>query len=82
MSEIEEVARAIHAASEEVYTIEASRLLARAAIEAMREPTDAMRLAGSRAGPYDDDGDYTMGEDAVEDIFTAMIDAALSEQPQ
>lgn len=46
---IERVARSIHTASEECFTLEACELLARAAIEAMREPTGSMRTAGSEA---------------------------------
>lgn len=53
------------------------RHLARAAIEAMREPTAAMKLAGADKH----NGYYHTEEQARDDsglIFTAMIDAALS----
>lgn len=44
------------------------RNLARAAIEAMREPTDAMVYAAPSIGNYVEDGKL---------VWTAMIDAAL-----
>ncbi len=57
---------------------------ARAAIEAMREPTEAMKLAGCK---HDDPlgelvdwrGADTTTREAVGGVFTAMIDAALEE---
>lgn len=72
MSEmIERVARVIHTASEECFTIEACGLLARAAIEAMREPTIEMRM----------DGAVEMVKHSnVGATFTSMIDAALKEK--
>lgn len=45
--------------------------VARAAIAAMREPTEAMRLAGEQVGDYPWDGSKPNR------IFTAMIDAAI-----
>ncbi len=51
---------------------EALTLLARAAIEEMREPTDAMKMAGTHA--------YHSGDDPVpEVVWRAMIDAARAE---
>jgi hypothetical protein len=75
MSKVEEVAKAILAESKNFGALahhlkgaEAIEMrLARAAIEAMREPTEAMLRAGSmRTG----------------DAFRAMVEAALSEQEQ
>lgn len=45
---------------------------ARAAIQAMRTPTEAMRAAWSGPEPWDDD---------AKSVWHAMIDAALKEKP-
>lgn len=47
--------------------------IARAAIQAMREPTEAMLLAGERA--------EELGDSPAYKHWRAMIDAALSPQP-
>lgn len=49
--------------------------MARAAIEAMREPTEAMKEAGFQAGHLGD-GEWEYAD--PESAYTAMIDAALS----
>ena len=49
---------------------------ARAAIEAMREPTEAMEEAGFQAG-HEGDGEWEYASPAS--TYTAMIDAALSQ---
>lgn len=49
---------------------------ARAAIAAMREPTEAMADAPARAGVYA--GDYTMHAGEATEAWQAMIDAALA----
>lgn len=65
---IERVAQAILAKDPEgMFSIHCARVYAKAAIAAMREPTEAM----VEAGYYD-----AMAEDAKA-TFTAMIDAAL-----
>lgn len=53
---------------------------ARAAIEAMREPTDEMRTAGFFAVPFDRvyGGEPYKQSDSAEVTYRAMIDAALS----
>lgn len=53
---------------------------ARAAIAAMREPTEAMKEAPDNAGIADDD-EYSIGEFYAEQIWQAMIDAALAQNP-
>lgn len=52
------------------------RMFARAALEAMREPTEAMVAAGSIRGIRDD------RRSDAENCWLAMIDAALSDQPR
>lgn len=52
---------------------------ARAAIEAMREPTRAMFLAG-RELAHSGDEDELMDRDSVKERWRVMIDAALSER--
>lgn len=49
---------------------------ARAAIEAMREPTDAMVDSG-----HSRPNDFQHGQTTVVEIYEAMIDAVLSEKP-
>lgn len=96
MSEmIERVARAVFAESHEIGNThgdfdilmpevqEVFIRFARAAIEAMREPTATMVSAGSRQRPYrEDDGDYDGMEyrGNTEGTWQAMIDAALKEE--
>lgn len=53
--------------------------LMRAAIEALREPTEAMVDAGAECPIADEDQGNLAGE--ARTIFAAMIDAALSEKP-
>ncbi|QIX20746.1 hypothetical protein [Agrobacterium pusense] len=89
MSEmIERVGRAIHAASEECFTLEACDLLARAAIEAMREPTKAqLEAAEDIVVGFDDfacgDGNIYLGipgyPQKARDVWSALIDAALKD---
>lgn len=55
------------------------RELARAAIEAMREPTDIMAMHG---GAVMGDGIGEVTNDDCASIFTAMIDASLSDSTQ
>ncbi len=77
MSMVEKVARTIHAKRrapddnkhwfhEDPELCDLSRQLARAAIEAMREPTEEMRMAAG-------DGPNTSAR-----VYQAMIDAALN----
>lgn len=81
MTPIERVARALFPAVFELPRVrlyqadydEAYRL-ARVAIEAMREPTDAMGAAGIEA-------DTEWDEVNVRGIYRAMIDAALEDNP-
>lgn len=51
------------------------RRIARAAVEAMREPTEEMLAAGSRSRTASDRFDN--GDDTLAPEFTAMIDEAL-----
>ena len=81
MDMLERVARAIADASGLVPMSESSRLyqrqLARAAIEAMREPTqDQLRRASLAIGPYGGHGER--GAPSLEEAWQAMIDAALA----
>lgn len=55
-------------------TAKAARAKARAAIEAMREPTDAMSAEGRRQ--------HSMELSSSYQTWQNMIDAALTEQPQ
>lgn len=52
---------------------------ARAAVEAMREPTEAMRDAGYAAACEHDYGDLPPSYEIAPVTFRAMIDAALSD---
>jgi hypothetical protein len=79
MDMIERVARALAAHDSEgavswedcrTNVKDAYRSRARAAIEAMRNPNDAMNFAGAQVGDYPWDGKRPSR------IFTAMIDAA------
>ncbi len=82
MTKLEQVARAIAAADGEDYMEDCARYDARAkaAIEAMREPTDAMCEAGdgTPGGPgfCDEPGDPP----SAYEIYQDMIDAALTEK--
>lgn len=49
---------------------------ARAAIEAMREPTEAMKNAMCEAGPDTNSGEFSWDDAAT--VWTSGIDAALS----
>ena len=51
---------------------------ARAAIEAMREPTPEMMGGANKAQPFLD-GEWDFGRKIIEDIWQAMIDAALKD---
>lgn len=57
---------------------------ARAAIEAMREPTEAMLKAGASVevprGHGGDDWNEEIGDYEAESAYTAMIDAALTKK--
>jgi len=54
--------------------------LARAAIEAMREPTEAMLAAGVKSWGFDFDANSTDGINAnITGEYQSMIDAALKE---
>lgn len=72
MTIIERVSRAISGAP---FPSKSSLRKARAAIEAMREPTENMIFAGSQG--YDPSLD--LGYKEAAGIFQAMIDAALNE---
>jgi hypothetical protein len=51
---------------------------ARAAIEAMRVPTEAMITEGCNSGEFEDRGDVVQPH-AAKHVYTSMIDAALAE---
>jgi len=68
MTMIERVARAICKTENTVYGWQHYEDCARAAIQAMREPTEAMRVEGVRH------------HDTVESIWQAMIDEALEDK--
>lgn len=80
MSEmVERVAGAIYDAAgdcDQEMNLAAARALARAAIAAMREPTEAMKAAGGFA--YMERGGMN-ARDGSDDIWRAMIDAALKQ---
>jgi len=77
---VERVARAMDLAIQADHDygmdVEALTIMARAAIEAMREPTDEMRAAAIQ--DIDDDPGYGMHE--VMGAWRAMISAALGEK--
>jgi hypothetical protein len=75
MSKVEEVARAICAENCEDYDMLPSihKSVARAAIEALRKPTEAMIEAGNEQERYDE------GSAGAELHWQVMIDAALKE---
>lgn len=63
------------------------KLMARAAIEAMREPTERMALAGDGVGRYQhcdgEDGNWhEWYEHDPEEVWQAMIDEALKSNTQ
>ena len=73
MSEmIERVALAISGGDDPANVLAIHRSRARAAIEAMREPTKEMMAAGSRTMP-----DYDPGDDDAKQCWHEMIDEAL-----
>lgn len=78
---IEKVARAIHSceAWSSFWSLDDARVLARAAIEAMRDETLAMRDAGAAelAAQWPND-DNTPGF-AAKNVWASMIDAALKQ---
>lgn len=78
-SMIERVARAICEADMEAFDGMEELYLAqaRAAIEAMREPTEAMTFAGMRAA---EKVGGAISSTEVNSVLTAFIDAALNEQ--
>ena len=91
-SMVERVARAMQSVDDsmnnrmELTDAEAAQL-ARAAIEAMREPTKEMVEAGYNAIDeavdyynYDSGSGYTIEPSGGADVLRAMIDAALNEQ--
>ena len=53
---------------------------ARAALLAIREPSDAVLDAGALVGPDTNGGEFGYGD--AHAVFTAMIDAILAESPQ
>lgn len=55
-------------------------LLARAVIEAIREPSEAMTKAGRDSLDHDSDGGLLGGpEEAAHNVYSRMIDALLEE---
>lgn len=77
MSEmIDRVAKAIYEAMDLSDGLDgtAAKTYARAAIEAMREPSEAMCTAGDECC-----GEYGCGVWRMREIFTAQIDAALKD---
>lgn len=88
MTMIDRVARAMFEATnehDETWDTEAQEIkttyliMARAAIEAMREPTDTMVMAAEWAEPEYREDDTDMGA-TYKAEWRAMIDAALNEQ--
>lgn len=60
--------------------IDAAKAAARAAIAALREPSDAMIEAGNQSRPYkDDEGDDDLIRLNTEGTWQSMIDTALTE---
>lgn len=55
------------------------RLIARAAIEAMRDYSEPMSQAGGAVTQFEHDGRAGIGQSAAERCYLAMIDAALAE---
>ena len=62
---------------------EAFEDVARAAIEAMREPTEAMTAAGSRVDVWHSwcAAGERIVDDSAGDVYRGMIDAALKDSP-
>lgn len=90
---IERVARAMYADTngradkwreEEPLTKDVYRSNARAAIEAMREPTEAMTFKGMYkfAEAYENSNPRGVGQCEIDQVWQAMIEAALSEDSQ
>jgi hypothetical protein len=84
---VERVARAIEDANLKASGDEDYTPLARAAIEAMREPTEAMLKAGFHKNRWTNPKpchDHCVGRVtlSIDEPWRAMIDAALSEQEQ
>lgn len=86
---IERVAQAIFAKDpESLFTIHQARVYARAAIAAMREPTDSMYMAGGIVAlsvrladkDYKPYGTRIIGDMAPRAEWQAMIDAALEDK--
>jgi hypothetical protein len=77
MTMIEQVARALHTVCPTL-SPETQMILARAAILAMIEPTEAMLAAGMAAVPKTVD---PIDPDDLLDGYRAMIDQALAEKP-
>lgn len=81
MDMVEKVARVIHEQAEPWDAFDVDRVLwikiARAAIAAMREPTDEMLDAGSAAHPAGGYRRETLLNDIIECEWVAMVDAAL-----
>lgn len=75
---IERVAKAISERLDEEMAVRShlAEALARIAIEAMREPTDAMCEAALDTGAVDN-GVFHIHPDAIKTLMHAMIDAAL-----
>jgi hypothetical protein len=83
MSEmVERIARAIEAKSDYVISQHHAKALARAAIEALRDPSYAMLESGgisiTRPGNDETNSDYEIWDTEVRQIWQAMIDEALS----
>lgn len=76
---IEKVARALHQDGVDNPDWKAWVPQARAAIAAMREPTDEMKSAGDSMMPHfaDTAGTFVTGYDVAGEVWTAMADAAL-----
>ena len=84
MSEmVERVARAIEQRASERQDLNAWRDYARAAIEAMREPTDAMARKADGltdlVGPYEEANTPEARQDEFKCAWRAMIDKAIQE---
>ncbi len=56
-----------------------SLFFAIAALQAIREPSEAMRFAGGLAGAWHDTLPSGQQFEVASEVFTAMIDAALEE---
>jgi len=72
---VERVARVIETKSNYVISQHHAKALARAAIATMREPTEAMQVAGHNIRNHPETGLQTFC--GVDEIYTVMIEAAL-----